>query len=167
MTDFVIADSGIRQLHARFVDAVFRKDAQAFADCFAENAEWKIAGLHIRGREEIGNMIGKLLGVCARVQIILGMPILALESSGVASGRIPVTELAKMADGSSALTLGIYHDRYVEVDGRWLFQWRHFSLHYRGPTDLSAALVESPDYGSFPGRPGADEPTLTRRPQAS
>lgn len=162
MTDFVSADCGIRQLHARFVDAVFRKDADAFADCFAETAEWKIAGLHIRGREEIRGMIGKLLGVCARVQLIVGLPILEV-GNGEAQGRIPVTELAKMTDGSAALTLGIYHDRYVEVGGRWLFQWRHFSLHYRGPSDLSAALVESPDYGAFPGMPTPDEPTLTRR----
>ena len=26
MTDFVAADSGIRQLHARFIDAVWRKE---------------------------------------------------------------------------------------------------------------------------------------------
>ena len=165
MTDFIAAECGIRQLHARFADAVFRKDADAFADCFAETAEWKIAGLHIRGREEIRGLIGKLLGACARVHLIVGLPLLEV-GNGEAQGRIPMTELAKMNDGSAALTLGVYHDRYVEVGGRWLFQRRHFSLHYRGPSDLSAALVESPDYGSFPGGPTADEPTLTRRPQS-
>lgn len=166
MTDFVVAECGIRQLHARFIDAVFRKDAEAFADCFAENAEWKIAGLHIRSRAEIGGLFGKLMGICARVQLIMGTPILDVEQ-GTAAGRVNVTELAKMTDGTSALTLGVYHDRYVEEGGRWRFQWRHFSLHYRGPTDLSAALVDSPDYGAFPGRPEADEPTLTRRAPVS
>lgn len=162
MTDFLIAESGIRQLHARFVDAVFRKDAEAFADCFAENAEWKIAGLHIRSRAEIGSLFGKLLAICARVQIIVGTPILEV-SGDTAVGRVQVTELAKMVDGTSAMTLGVYYDRYVVENGRWCFQWRHFSLHYRGPTDLSAALVESPNYGAFPNMPAADEPTLTRR----
>lgn len=162
MTDLVTADCGIRQLHAHFMDAVFRKDAEAFAQCFAENAEWKIAGLHIRGRKEIGELFGKLLAICARVQIIAGTPVLTLEKDCVA-GRINVTELAKMTDGSSAMTLGIYYDRYVEEGGRWRFQWRHFSLHYRGPIDLSGELVPSPDYGPPPNMPGADEPTLTRR----
>lgn len=162
MTDFVVADSGIRQLHARFMDAVFRKDAEAFADCFAENAEWKIAGMHIRGRTEIGGLFGKLMAICARVQIIAGTPVLEV-GQGVATGRMQVTELAKMADGTSAMTLGVYYDRYVEAGGRWRFQWRHFSLHYRGPIDLSAALVDSPDYGPPPAMPGQDEPTLTRR----
>lgn len=163
MTDFIAADSGIRQLHARFIDAVWRKDEEAFADCFAEDGEWKIAGMHFHGRDEIAATFGKLLGRCARVQIIAGTPILEVgEGTGTAIGRIQVTELAKMEDGSSALTLGVYYDRYVEGGDRWRFQWRHFSLEYRGPIDLSAELVGSPDYGPFPGMPAADEPTLTR-----
>lgn len=162
MTEFAIADSGIRQLHARFVDAVWRKDAAAFAECFAGDAEWKIAGLHFHGRAEIGATIAKLLDTCQRVQMIVGTPILDV-GQGVATGRVQMTEFAKMTDGSSAMTIGIYYDRYVEEDGRWLFQWRHFGLQYRGPTDLSADLVDAPDYGPFPGMPAPDEPTLTRR----
>jgi len=166
MTDLVIAEYGIRQLHARFADAVWRKDPEAYADCFAEDAEWKIATMHIRGRADIGGTFAKLLAACARVQIIAGTPLLEI-GQGTATGRIQITELAKMADGSSAMTLGVYYDRYVEEAGRWRFQWRHFGLHYRGPTDLSAALVECPDYGPPPGIPGSDEPTFTRRPQSS
>ena len=166
MTEFVIAEYGIRQLHARFADAVWRKDAGAYADCFAEDAEWKIATMHIRGRADIGGTFAKLLAACARVQIIAGTPLLEV-GQGTATGRIQITELAKMADGSSAMTLGVYYDRYVEEAGRWRFQWRHFGLHYRGPTDLSAALVECPDYGPPPGIHGPDEPTFTRRPQSS
>ena len=162
MTDFMAADCGIRQLHARCLDAVWRKDADAFAACFAEDGEWKIAGIHMRGREEIRSTFAKLLGACERVQLILGPPLLDV-GNGVATGRVQCTELAKMADGSSAMTLGVYYDRYVEAGGQWLFRWRHWGLHYRGPSDLSAAFVDCPDYGPFPGMPGADEPTLTRR----
>lgn len=162
MTDFVVADCGIRQLYARFADAVWRKDNDAFADCFAADGEWKIASLHFRGRAEIAGAFGKLLAICARVQIITGTPLLEV-GRGTAAGRIAITELAKMTDGSSAMTLGIYYDRYVQEGDRWRFAWRHFGLHYRGPVDLSADLVECPDYGPFPGMPGPDEPTFTRR----
>lgn len=162
MTDFVVADCGIRQLHARYVDAVWRKDADAFAACFAEDGEWKIANMHMRGREEIGSTFAKLLGACERVQLIVGTPVLEV-GQGTASGRVHCTELAKMGDGSSALTIGIYFDRYVDGGDRWLYQWRHWALHYRGPTDLSATFVDCPDYGSPPGMPGPDEPTFTRR----
>lgn len=162
MTDFVVAECGIRQLHARFVDAVWRKDADAFANCFAVDGEWKIAGLHIRSRAEIGATFARLLAACAKVNILGGPPLLDI-GEGTATGRITCTELAKMGDGSAAMSIGIYYDRYVEDGDRWLFQWRHFSLHYRGPVDLSGDLVDSPDYGPPPGMPGADEPTLTRR----
>ena len=43
MTELYVADSGIRQLYARYIDAVWRKDADAFGKCFAENGEWKIS----------------------------------------------------------------------------------------------------------------------------
>jgi uncharacterized protein (TIGR02246 family) len=162
MTSPVEADYGIRQLHARFIDAVWRKDAQAFGACFAQDGEWKIAAMHIKGRAEITAKFALLLSACDRVQIIAATPLLDFAENGV-SGRVSVTELAKMADGSSAMTLGIYYDRYVEEDGRWRFASRHWGLHYRGPVDLSAALVECPDYGPPPGMPAADEPTYTRR----
>lgn len=166
MTEFIIAESGIRQLHARFSDAVFRRDAEAFVQCFADDGEWKLAAMHMRGREEIHRTFGLLLGATEKVHLILGLPILEVTGS-TAIGRISCTEFTKMPDGSSALAVGIYYDRYIEVDGRWLFQWRHFGLQYRGPMDMSADMVESPDYGPFPGMPEADEPTITRRPESS
>ena len=162
MNEFLNADSGIRQLYARFADAVWRKDAVAGVDCFAEDAEWKLASLHFRGREEIGGAFAKLLGICDRIMLIQGTPVLEV-GQGTATGRTPVTELTKMADGSSAMTMGIYYDRYVLQGDRWRFQWRHFGLHYRGPIDMSAELVDCPDYGPPPGMPGPDEPTFTRR----
>ena len=82
---------------------------------------------------------------------------------GVATGRLQFTEYGKLKDGSSALRIGIYYDNFIEQAGHWRFQSRHLGLHYSGPTDLSAALVECPDYGPPPGMPGPDEPTFTRR----
>jgi len=156
MDSFVAADCGIRQLHARYIDAVWRKDAAGFADCFTDDGEWKIAGMHIRGRAELTEKFELLLSTSARVQIIAGTPILEAGDGG-AYGRLQITELVQLTDGSSAMTLGVYHDHYVVTDGMWRFRWRHFSLGYRGPIDLSAELVPSP------ARPGPDEPTLTRR----
>lgn len=161
MTDFMAADCGIRQLHARFADAVWRQDAASFAECFATEGVWKIAGMEMAGRDAIGTACGALLGRCERIRLITGQPILEV-GDGIAAGRLPMTELTRMRDGTSALTLGTYHDRYVEEDGAWRFLWRHWTLAYRGPVDLSAAFVESPDYGAFPGAPAADEPTFVR-----
>ncbi|WCT71867.1 nuclear transport factor 2 family protein [Sphingomonas naphthae] len=162
MTDILLAEYGIRQLHARFVDAVFRKDAEAFGQCFARDADWKIATMHMHGRDEIASTFARLLGGCRKVMVIAGTPLLDFGAEGVSS-RLHCTELAKMMDGSSALTLGVYFDRYVEEDGAWRFAWRHWALHYRGPVDLSLDVVDCPDYGAPPELPGPDEPTITRR----
>ncbi len=162
MRDLVAVDCAIRQLHARFNDAVWRKDAHDFADCFAVVGEWKIAGLHIQTRVTIEAMFGTLLGAYERVHFDNGTPLLDISGPEVVS-RCYAVEQAKLLDGSSVMTLGAYHDRYAEEDGRWLFRHRHWSLHYRGPADLSADIVPSPDYGSPPGMPGLDEPTLTKR----
>ena len=103
MTELWIADSGVRQLHARFVDAVWRKDDAAFAGCFSLDGEWKIAGQHFRGRQEIGSAFATLLGACERVQLIVGIPVLEI-AQGRASGRTPVTELARMLGDADAET---------------------------------------------------------------
>ena len=161
MTDILRADFGVRQLHGCFMDAVWRQDAASFADCFAKDGEWKIAGMHLRGRDEIGDACGKLLGRCEKIQLIT-LPAMIEAGEGAGLGRIHMLEFAKMLDGSSAMTIGVYHDRYVEEDGRWRYAWRHWSFKYRGPADLSAAFVDTPDYGPFPGMPSADEPTFVR-----
>jgi hypothetical protein len=44
MTDALIAE-GVGQLQAPYADAVWRRDRDAFLDCFAAEGEWKIAGL--------------------------------------------------------------------------------------------------------------------------
>lgn len=162
--EFIAAECEIRQLYARFTDAASRQDADAYAALFTVDGQWKLAGMHMRGREEIRATFAKLLGYTARVQIIPGLPILEVDGD-TASARIQCTELTKMPDGSAAMALGTYYDRFVREDGRWLFCWRHFGLKYRGPVDLSDDLVESPDYGPFPAMPAPDEPTLTRLKQ--
>lgn len=163
MTDFVTAECAIRQLQARCVDAIWRKDAKAFADCFAsEGAEWKIAGMHMHGRAEIEATFAKLLGVCERVLTTVGTPILDVED-GAAFGRTYVFENAKLMSGATAFTIGIYYERYVEEADGWKFKWRHWSLQYRGPVDLSAQFYDSPDYGPHPGMPSPDDAVTVRR----
>jgi uncharacterized protein (TIGR02246 family) len=160
--DFVVAECAIRQLHARCADAVWRKDYQAFASCFAADGEWKIAGLHMRGRAEIGSKLETLLSTSDKVLMLPGTPILEV-AHGTASGRIHVSEYCRLKDGHTARTLGIYYDRYVRAADHWLFQWRHWTLIYRGPPDFSVAFQNTADFGPPPGLPGADEPTTVRK----
>lgn len=161
MDKFTSAAVGIDQLHARFVDAVFRQDFGEFAACFATGGVWKIAGKVLEGRETILAAAGPMLGYCERIQLIAPTPILDLTDDG-AIGRQQMIELAKMKEGSGAITIGVYHDRYVVEDSRWRFAKRHWSLKYRGPFDLSQSFVATPDYGAFPAGPSDDEESYVR-----
>lgn len=162
MDKFVIADAGIRQLHARFTDAVWRQDADEFSACFATDGVWKIAGNVMRGREEIANACRNMLGRCTHIHLITGLPILQVEEN-TAKGRLNMTEFARMLDGSTAMTIGWYHDDYVEQDGAWRFQKRHWSMKYRGAPDLTGMFADTPNYGAFPAMPAEDEETYVRK----
>lgn len=165
MTELWVAQAGINQLHARFVDAVWRQDREVIADCVTEDVDWKIAGMQLRGREEASGTLTKLLNACKRIRLIVGTPVLDV-GDGVASGRVPVTEFTQMADGSPVLTIGVYYDRYEQQGDVWRFKTRHFGLHYRGPMDLSGEFImDSSDFGAPPNMPAPDAPTLTRRKQ--
>jgi ketosteroid isomerase-like protein len=161
MSDMIAADVEIRQLLARFADAVWRQDAEEFAACFAQDGLWKIAGMDIAGRAKIADACRTLLGRCSHIHLITGLPILELVSDG-AKGRLSMTEFARMQDGSTAMTIGWYHDHYVIDEGRWRFKKRHWSMKYRGSPDMTGHFADTPNYGAFPNGPATDEATYVR-----
>ena len=86
MTSLAEAQAGICELHARYSDATFRKDFDAFAECFTPDGEWRISGRVFRGRDEIRQGISTILGKFIRVLITFRTPILTVGAGG-ASGR--------------------------------------------------------------------------------
>jgi ketosteroid isomerase-like protein len=155
MTDFDAAETAIRQLHARIVDAVWRKDPVAFGDCYTEDAEWRIAGMVLRGRPEIAGAFERLMGNCQRVLMTFRTPILEV-GDGTASGRTYVSEQNAFKSGRPGSTMGVYFERFVDQGDRWRCAWRLFQLHYIGPPDLTGSFFEHPDYGPPPGMPDPD-----------
>lgn len=158
MSDYVKVETGIRALHARYVDAVWRKDYAAFGDCFTGDAEWRIAGMVLRGRPEIERTLKRLMGNFQRILMTFRTPLLEV-GDGVASGRTYVTEQSAFKSGRPGTTIGIYYERFVEQGDRWRFTWRLFQLHYMGPADLTGSFFEQADYGPPPAMPPLDAPT--------
>jgi uncharacterized protein (TIGR02246 family) len=160
--DFLLAEAGIRQLYARYADAVWRKDRAAFLECFTGDAVWKIAGRTLEGREAIGDFFEMSTAPSHKVMFWWSNP--ALEVSGdTATGRLQVTELIKRLDGDAVRTLAIYYERYVKADGAWRLAWHHFNMYYFGPPDLSQEYYDCLEYGPPPGFPGPGDPTPVRR----
>jgi ketosteroid isomerase-like protein len=159
MVDFAAAEAGIRKLHARYTDAVWRQDCDAFAECFTEDGEWRISGMVLRGRPAIRETIARILDRFNRVLITFRTPILELGADGQASARTYIDERCSWKNGETNISIGCYYEHFVAAGDRWLFDWRLFEMHYRGPPDLSGTWYDHPDHGPPPAMPPRDAPT--------
>ena len=155
MIDLAAADRGIRDLHARYTDAVFRKDFDAFAECFTRDGEWRISGRVMRGREDIKAAISTIMDKFIRVFITFRSPMLAVQD-GVVVGRTYIDERCAWANGNTNIAIGRYYERFAEEEGRWRFAWRLFEIHYRGDADMTGSFFDLPDYGPPPAMPPLD-----------
>jgi uncharacterized protein (TIGR02246 family) len=154
MGDFADLEAGIRQLHARYADATWRKDYEAFADCFADDAEWRIAGMVLAGREAITSNIARMMASFERVLITFQTPNLQV-GQGTASGRTYAVE-HYAGPLYTGMSMGVYYEHFVRQSDGWRFAWRLFDLQYMGPADLSGSFFPGGDYGPPPGMPPRD-----------
>lgn len=161
MIDLGQAEFEIRQLQARYADALWRKDPDSFAALFTRDGEWKVAGLLMRGREEIRSTFAAFMKHTGRTLMTFRTPIVEVVD-GELRARTYVTEQNKFANGEHADTIGIYYETFAEEDGRLRFRFRHWNMYYIGPGDLSADFFDVKDYGPPPGMPGRDDPTTVR-----
>lgn len=158
MHDLASVQAEILDLHARYTDAVWRKDAHAFAALFTPDGEWRISGRVMRGRAEIAETIGAILDRFTAVLFTYRTPVLHSEE-GEVSARVMVDERCAWKNGNRNIAIGRYYERFVRHEGHWLFDWRLFELHYRGPPDMTGQFFEHPDCGPPPAMPPRDTDT--------
>jgi ketosteroid isomerase-like protein len=155
--EFLAAEAGIRQLQARCSDSVWRKDLAAFGDCFTQDAEWRIAGRLLQGRDACVALLESIMPQIRRVLITMQVPILEVQGDS-ATGRTYLTETNARSARPPVFPIGIYYDRFVLEDGKWRFAWHHYQSFYYGPVDLSGPFASFTDYGPPFGMPEADDP---------
>jgi len=162
--DPVVVEFAIRQLHARYADAVWRQDSVEFADCFAKQAVWRIAGQELVGREAIRSGFEAFMSILDRTLMTFRTPLVTLgDEKNTAIARTYVTELNKYKDASVVATVGIYYERFADLGDGWRFTWRHWNMYYYGPPDYSAHFHPCKEFGPAPGMPGPDDPTTDRK----
>lgn len=148
----------VRDLHARYTDAVWRKDFSAFGECFTREAEWRIGGLELRGRENITAAFERIIANFRSVLITFQSPILDVSGERPCA-RTYIGEQVARTDGTANISIGRYYEYFTFEDGRWRFSWRLFQLHYSGPPDLSGRYFDWDDYGAPPQMPPLDAPS--------
>ena len=122
MSDRNVADElALRELVARYADAVCRRDAAAWGATWAADGEWQIMGQTVQGRDEIVALWERLMGGIPQVIQIPHEGLIEIEGDR-ASLRWYVTEQGKLADGSALVMSGVYLDECVKEDEVWLFQ---------------------------------------------
>ena len=126
------------RLMARYVDAVNRRDGEAWAATWAEDASWNLLGTEVDGR---ANIVGLWQQMMAGFEFALMMPSSSLfEIDGdSASGHWYLQEYTRDLEGNSSTVLSRYLDTYSKQDGQWLYQSRQYSFIYHGAPDLSGS----------------------------
>ena len=117
----------IRALNESYAEAVFRRDAQGWGNCWAADANWHLMGNTFTGRTDI---------VAAWEGAMAGFPFAAffvqpgslrVEGDG-ASGTVYTHEVLENQSGETLRPVGRYEDRYIRESGRWLFSERRYTM---------------------------------------
>lgn len=129
-------ENGLRNLMARYVDAVNRYDGDAWIATWAEDATWNLLGNPVEGRD---NILGLWQQMMSSFEFAVMFPNSCLfEIDGdTASGHWYLHEYSRDLEGNASAILSRYLDTYVKVDGQWLFKSRAYNFIYNGPADLS------------------------------
>lgn len=143
MSDSRLSDElEIRDLVARYSDAVNRGDPTAWAETWADDGLWRLLGREARGRESCVALLRELTAPLSLVVQLATNGIVRIEGER-ASGRWSILEHFKTEAGGS-MSLGVYDDAYRRERGVWRFASRSFHALYLGPPDLGAAANPYP-----------------------
>jgi hypothetical protein len=130
----------IRNLVARYADAVSQADEGAWIGTWAEDGRWTIAGTTSEGHDGLLHTWHGLMGLFERVVQLPQSGIVELAGDR-ASGRWQMVEIGRTGTGSASMTLGSYRDEYRRVDSVWRFDHRRFDFVYTGPPDLTGQWI--------------------------
>ena len=152
-TEFLTAETAVRQLHARYADAVWRKDYAAFGNCFASDCQWITSSMVMKGRSGIVETVRGLQTKLKSILLTIRTPIVELEKDGSVSSRTYFSEQGFLTDGGGYLAIATYFERFTHEEGRLRFKWRLSQAHYSGPPDLTGSVKDNPDCGAPPALP--------------
>jgi len=140
----------IRELVARYHDAVNRVDVATWAATWADDAQWHLGKQSVVGRTAIVERWKQIMAPYESRLVQLAVPQLVRAAPGGAEGQSAFLEIARKAgENSDHIEVGCYTDRYIQQAGRWVFAERRFALAYRGAIAAGTFIPRLP--GPMPG----------------
>jgi ketosteroid isomerase-like protein len=165
MSQLLETTVGLRQFYARYTDAVWRKDYDAYGNCWTDDAQWLIAGQVLSGRPAIVRGFTQFMDKYHCVLFTPREPLVHM-AGGEVSARTYVTEQGKLKSGGSVSSIATYFERFVEADGVWRRRWAFLQLHFMGSADFEGTFFEQPDFGPPPAMPPLAARALGQFPQS-
>jgi uncharacterized protein (TIGR02246 family) len=144
-------DAEIRDLAARFSDAVNRRDPDAFGDLFADDGVWEIGepfASRAAGRQNVTTMFKNLWAPWDFFfQMTHSGVIDVAADRQTATARWEIQEIARTPDGSQSYdNVAMYYDRLVRTpDGSWRFAERRYHYVWVSSADLGGRSIPRPD----------------------
>lgn len=137
--DHIASHIEIRDLSARFTDAVNRRARKELADLFTQDGEWHVPGVPVaNGREAISAVFGSLLQNFERLIQLTHSGHIDV-SGDTATAVWYVSETAADSDSNAFAFTGLYTDQLVRTEDGWRFAKRSFDFLHRGKSPEAAA----------------------------
>ena len=118
--------NAIAELHARYADAVVRKDPVDWGATWANDATWDLMGMTVEGREAIVTLWTQAMGQFDAVSFVMQPGATELDGDR-GTGRCQTHEIL-VENGVARTTGGFYEDKFVKRDGEWLYASRAFKI---------------------------------------
>ena len=128
----------IEALRAEYTDAAMVRDYDRFASLFTPDAVLRIpdAGIELTGREQLRAGIERMQGAWEFFVQTTHPGVLQVDGD-TASGRVYLSELGRLRDGTSVRNHAVYHDRYRRSGDSWRFTERVYEIRYLDTAPLT------------------------------
>jgi ketosteroid isomerase-like protein len=136
-------DLALRDLMARYIDAVNRRDGDAWIATWAQDATWTMLGQPISGRDTIFATWQQMMSSFEFALMLPSSSLFAVDGD-TATGHWYLNEYLRDQQGTGMTIIGRYLDTCIKRDGQWLYQSRQYDLMYNGPADLSGTHTPLP-----------------------
>lgn len=130
----------LRELMAKYTDAVNRHDGTAWISCWAEHAQWDLMGIKVSGKS---NILALWKQMMSGFEFVLMMPSSGLMtvSGDTATGHWYLQEYTRDKQGRASTVLSRYVDSYCKENSQWCFQSRQYQTMYNGDANLTGQYM--------------------------